>query len=202
MNFGVTHKKQQELETRMARMGINEQDLEEKFVRSSGPGGQKTNKSSTCVYLKHAPTSIEVKSQRTRSRALNRYYARKRLCGLMEAKKLGKKSPEALKAVKNEILLIGDLILIEVLQGFHRERDFREASELLMRFPIAELVGTEVALQSAKNYRYLRKRGITIRKTVDIIIGTFCINNELPLLHNDRDFSPLERHLGLKIVDV
>ena len=100
MDFGVTQKKQEELEKRMSSLGIREQDIEEKFIRSSGPGGQKVNKTATCVFLRHIPTGLEIKMQRERSQGLNRYYARKRLCELIEEKKLDKKSPAALKADK------------------------------------------------------------------------------------------------------
>lgn len=100
MNFGVTQKKQDELESRMARLGLREENLQEKYVRSSGPGGQKVNKTTNCVYLKHVPSGLEVKMQRERSQGLNRYYARKRLCELLEQKQLGKKSPASLKAEK------------------------------------------------------------------------------------------------------
>jgi len=98
MDFGVTQKKQAELEARMATLGLREQDLEEKFIRSSGPGGQRVNKTSSCVYLKHRPTGLEVKMQQERQQRLNRYYARKRLCELLEQERLGGKSPAALKA--------------------------------------------------------------------------------------------------------
>ena len=98
MNFAVTEKKQAELEARMAALGLREEDLLEKYVRSSGPGGQKVNKTASCVYLKHVPTGLEVKMQRERSQPLNRYYARKRLCELVEEKALGRQSPAALKA--------------------------------------------------------------------------------------------------------
>jgi protein subunit release factor B len=100
MNFGVTQKKQQELEARMDRLGLREQDIQERYVRSSGPGGQKVNKTASCVYLKHLPSGLEVKMQRQRSQGLNRYYARKRLCELLEHEQLGDKSPAALKAEK------------------------------------------------------------------------------------------------------
>ncbi len=100
MNFGVTDKKQAELEARMASLDLREEDLEEKYVRSSGPGGQKVNKTSSCVVLKHTPSGLEVKTQKERSQPLNRYYARKRLCELMEERTLGAKSPAALKADK------------------------------------------------------------------------------------------------------
>jgi len=100
MNFGVTQKKQDELEARMAALGVREADIEEKYIRSSGPGGQKVNKTASCVYLKHIKSGLEVKMQRERSQGLNRYYARKRLCELVEQEKLGSKSPAALKAEK------------------------------------------------------------------------------------------------------
>ncbi len=100
MDFGVTQKKQDELEKRMSSLGIKEQDIEEKFVRSSGPGGQNVNKTSSCVQLRHIPSGHEVKMQQDRTQRLNRYYARKRLCELIENDKLGKKSPASLKAEK------------------------------------------------------------------------------------------------------
>jgi peptide chain release factor len=100
MDFGITKKKEDELEQRMAALDIRESDIEEKFVHSSGPGGQKVNKTASCVYIRHIPTSLEVKSSRERSQGLNRYYARKRLCELIENQQLGKESPEALKVQK------------------------------------------------------------------------------------------------------
>lgn len=100
MDFGVTPKKQQDLEGRMAKIGLREQDLLEKFIHSGGPGGQRVNKASSCVYLKHLPSGLEVKMQRERQQRLNRYYARKRLCEMLEEKMLGEKSPAAMKAEK------------------------------------------------------------------------------------------------------
>jgi protein subunit release factor B len=78
--------KQDELEARMERLGIREGDLMEKFILGSGSGGQKINKTSSCVYLKHLPTGIEIKCQRERSREMNRYYARRMLCERLEEK--------------------------------------------------------------------------------------------------------------------
>ena len=100
MNFGVTQKKQEELEARMSALGLREADIEEKYICSSGPGGQNVNKTASCVYLKHIRSGLEVKMQRERSQGLNRYYARKRLCELVEDEKLGSASPAALKAEK------------------------------------------------------------------------------------------------------
>jgi len=100
MDFGITQKKQDELEKRMASLGIRQQDIQEKFVRSSGPGGQKVNKTASCVNLKHIPSGIEIKMQKERTQRLNRYYARKRLCELLEQEKLGSRSPAAIKSEK------------------------------------------------------------------------------------------------------
>lgn len=99
-----------------------------------------------------------------------------------------------------EIVAIGDYILVEVLQGFRNDKDYETAKNVLNSFPCFNICGEEIAIKSANNFRVLRKKGITIRKTIDIIIGTFCIENELILLHNDKDFFPLEKHLGLKSV--
>jgi protein subunit release factor B len=84
----------------MKKCKLSEKDLDEKFVRSRGAGGQKVNKSSTCVYLRHVPSGLAVKIQKSRSQGLNRYYARKRLCEILEDKQLGKDSPEAKKLSK------------------------------------------------------------------------------------------------------
>lgn len=98
--FGVTPQKEQELLRRMADCELREADFAESFIRSGGPGGQKVNRSATCVYLKHHATGLEVKMQESRSQALNRFYARRRLCELLEAQTLGKASPEALAQEK------------------------------------------------------------------------------------------------------
>lgn len=87
--FGVSLKKENELLARMAQLGVDEEDIAERFIRSSGPGGQNVNKVATCVYLKHEPTGIEVKCQEERAQALNRYLARRRLLDLIEERKIG-----------------------------------------------------------------------------------------------------------------
>ena len=100
LSFGVTSAKEAELRTRMESCGVREADLEERFVSSGGPGGQKVNRSATCVYLRHVPTGLDVKMQQARSQALNRFFARRRLCELLEARLLGAKSPAARKSEK------------------------------------------------------------------------------------------------------
>ena len=93
---------------------------------------------------------------------------------------------------------IGDLMLAEVLQGFRKNNDFRTALELFESVAVLELGGREIAIQSARNFRKLRSKGFTIRKTIDCIIATYCIEQKLPLLQADRDFEPFHEHLGLK----
>lgn len=97
-----------------------------------------------------------------------------------------------------EPLLIGDLILLEVLQGARNEENAARIKRALRQFAIVPLLGPDLAVRAARNYRRLRGMGITIRKTADIIIGTFCIENRHTLLHDDRDFAPMEKYLGLK----
>ncbi len=95
-------------------------------------------------------------------------------------------------------IVIGDLILVEVLQGFLSERDFREARRLLRTLPIVAMLGPTMAEQSASNYRKLRRLGVNVRKTIDVMIGTSCIARALPLLYSDRDFDPMVQYLGLR----
>lgn len=98
--FGVSLEKETELARRMAACGMREEDLRESFVRSGGPGGQKVNRTASCVLLVHVPSGTEVKMQKERSQALNRFFARRRLCELLENAALGKASPEALRQAK------------------------------------------------------------------------------------------------------
>ena len=100
----------------------------------------------------------------------------------------------------SEPVAIGDLILAEVLQGFRTDSDYRTARELLGELPTFEILGRRRAVAAAENHRALRKRGITVRKTTDTLIATFCISEGIPLLYADRDFDPFARHLGLRSV--
>jgi len=94
----------------------------------------------------------------------------------------------------------GDLILIEVLQGFNSDSDFITAKSLMCALPVHNMVGHEISLKSVDNFRLLRKKGITVRKTVDILIATYCIENQLVLLHSDKDFLPFQQYLGLQTI--
>ena len=103
-------------------------------------------------------------------------------------------------SLSGELVVIGDIILAEVLQGFKRDSDFRKAKQLLDALVFKEMLGRELAVKSAQNYRRLRKKGVTVRKTVDVMIATFCIEKGLALLHSDKDFDPMTKHLGLRSV--
>ena len=103
-------------------------------------------------------------------------------------------------AIQSHQVYVGDLVLTEVLQGFRLDKEYDNAREALGSLPVLTLVGPENAILAARNYRLLRKKGITIRSTIDCLIATYCITNEVPLLHSDRDFSPFEQHLGLTIL--
>jgi predicted nucleic acid-binding protein len=97
-----------------------------------------------------------------------------------------------------EQIMTGDLILTEVLQGFISEREFNQGRKLLASLPTIPLIGEEIAVQAARNFRMFRTRGITIRKTIDTLIATSCIEKEISLLYSDRDFDPFVQHLGLR----
>ena len=92
---------------------------------------------------------------------------------------------------------IGDLILTEVLQGFRLDKDYKAARKLFEDVTIFNMLGRDMAIKSAENFRALRKKGITVRKTADVIIASFCIGHKLPLLFSDKDFKPFVKHLGL-----
>jgi predicted nucleic acid-binding protein len=97
-------------------------------------------------------------------------------------------------------ILVGDLILAEVLQGFRQDDDFEKARRALGKFLQASLVGSDLAIQSARNDRTLRQKGVTVRKTIDNLIATYCLENDHELLHNDSDFDGYEQYLGLRVV--
>jgi hypothetical protein len=99
----------------------------------------------------------------------------------------------------SELLAVGDLMLAEVLQGFRNDRDFNQAKRMLMSFDIVTIVDQETAVQAARHFRTLRALGVTVRKTIDTLIATRCIQSGLILLHNDRDFDPFVAHLGLRV---
>ncbi len=100
----------------------------------------------------------------------------------------------------NEPLAIGDLILVEVLQDFGSDRDFNQARKLLASLTLIDIGGKDVAIRAARNFRALRALGVTVRKTIDTLIATRCIESRLPLLYSDRDFDPFVEHLGLRPV--
>lgn len=100
----------------------------------------------------------------------------------------------------NEPVVTGDIILAEVLQGFRRDADFRKALQLLSHLEFQEMLGRRNAIEAARNFRLLRRTGVTVRKTIDVMIATFCLVNGHALLHADRDFDAMERHLGLQVV--
>lgn len=116
----------------------------------------------------------------------------------------GRRTPQTLKLqslLGSEPLLVGDLILCEVLQGARNETDAKKLEEALRKFEVASLLNADLAIAAAAHYRALRAEGVTVRKTIDLIIGTFCIVRGHTLLHADRDFEPMETYLGLRTVE-
>ena len=113
----------------------------------------------------------------------------------------GTATPQAEKLeslLGTEPIATGDLILTEVLRGFVSDRDFNRAKKLLTALVIVELAGKDIAIQAARNFRALRALGVSVRKTIDTVIATRCIESGLPLLYSDRDFDPFVKHLGLR----
>jgi predicted nucleic acid-binding protein len=107
---------------------------------------------------------------------------------------------DALDRLARARLVIGDLIMAEVLQGFASESDFRRAERIFAALEFRAMAGRAIAIAAARNHRALRARGVTPRSTIDTIIATFCIAERHDLLHCDRDFDPFERHLGLRVL--
>ena len=113
----------------------------------------------------------------------------------------GTPSPAAaslLRALASEKVVVGDLIMAEVLQGIRHESDVLKTAELLYTHPVSALCGPEIAEEAAYNYRFLRRQGITIRGTIDVIIATWCISVGARIIHNDRDLAVMEDALGLR----
>ena len=113
----------------------------------------------------------------------------------------GTPTPQAEKLdslLGSEPVVTGDLVLTEVLQGFGSERDFNQAKKLLTSLVVVDLVGQDIAIQAARNFRALRALGINVRKTIDSVIATRCIVSGFTLLYSDRDFDPFVQHLGLR----
>ena len=114
-------------------------------------------------------------------------------------------TPTTQSGLLNELLAttliaVGDLIMVEVLQGVQNEREFRQVQKTLERFEQINIGGRELAINAAKNFRRLRALGYTVRKTVDTLIATRCIQSNYALLHADRNFDAFEKHLGLQVV--
>ncbi len=101
------------------------------------------------------------------------------------------------EAFGKTVIVIGDLILLEILQGAQDEKKAAKLEALLRQFKIMPMLDDTRATRAARNYRTIRGLGVTIRRTIDVIIATYCIDEGLPLLHNDHDFHPFQRHLGL-----
>jgi predicted nucleic acid-binding protein len=101
---------------------------------------------------------------------------------------------------EQDLVLLGDLILMEVLQGARSDENANRLEHLLLTYPIVQLFDVSIAAACAANYRTLRSKGVTVRKTIDVIIGTYCIVHGHALLHEDRDFEPMVHHLGLEVV--
>ena len=101
------------------------------------------------------------------------------------------------RALQTEIVGVGDIVLLEVLQGARDDLHARRLQRVMEPYHPLEMMNSKIAIQSAANFRFLRSKGTTIRKTPDLIIGTYCIENGHALLHNDRDFLPMVEHLGL-----
>lgn len=115
----------------------------------------------------------------------------------------GKKTrvvPKVDQCLEQDIVAIGDLIYCEVMQGIRSPRDRSQISSLLLSLPQFDMVGFSIAEKSAANYRLLRSKGVTVRKTIDVLIGTFCVEHGLQLVHYDSDFDLMAKHIGLNVI--
>ncbi len=103
------------------------------------------------------------------------------------------------RILSEQSVLVGDIILTEILQGFDSDKEFRLAKQALDPLDCVHLGGKSLAIKAASNFRFLRSKGVTIRKTVDMLIGSWCIAHEVELLHNDKDFDQIATQLPLQI---
>ena len=103
------------------------------------------------------------------------------------------------RVLEQDRVVTGDLIIVEFLQGFRQNKQFQIARHLMDSLEYYDFVGKEISIRAAENFRTLRKQGVTIRKTIDVLIATFCIAHDFELLHNDRDYEPMEELLGLRV---
>ena len=104
------------------------------------------------------------------------------------------------RCLEQEPVGIGDLVYCEIMQGIRSSRERGRVSSLLLSLPQFEMVGFAIAEKSAANYRLLRSKGVTVRKTIDMLIGTFCAEHGFQLVHNDSDFDLMARHIGLEMI--
>ncbi len=104
------------------------------------------------------------------------------------------------RSLDNDLVGIGDLVYCEVIQGIYSAREREEVSSLLLSLPRFRMVGFQIAGKSAANYRLLRSKGVTVRKTIDVLIGTFCVERGFELIHHDSDFDLMARHMGLRVM--
>ena len=115
----------------------------------------------------------------------------------------GRSTPQALllaQAMTTDEVIVGDLILCEVLRGCLTRSEFTPTRDVMLKFDVVSLSGQDLAVEAARNYRLLRSRGVTVRSTIDALIATWCLKNDVWLLHSDRDFDQFEEHLGLMVV--
>jgi predicted nucleic acid-binding protein len=114
---------------------------------------------------------------------------------------LDTRAVRALRSIEDsDTIIVGDIVLLEVLQGAREEARATRIEKDLRRFQIEPMLDDKLAIRAARNYRTLRERGVTIRKTVDVIIATFCLERNHALLHDDRDFDPFVAILGLRVI--
>jgi predicted nucleic acid-binding protein len=120
---------------------------------------------------------------------------------IAEIRGLRTRSVVQLEAMADKgVILVGDLVLMEILQGARDDAHAAKLARRIRRFPVVTMSNEAIAVEAAGFYRQLRDRGVTVRKTIDMIIGAFCLVHGYELLHDDHDFEPMERHLGLRVV--